>query len=65
MRLITVFDFHGNELELLSSILFSSDVFEALVKEHLPDLFGHLEGLGVLSMITLSWFLTLFLRYNC
>ncbi|XP_062503844.1 TBC1 domain family member 9-like isoform X2 [Corticium candelabrum] len=48
--------------------LIDQHVFEALVKEHLPDLFGHLEGLGVLSMITLSWFLTLFLSvipYKC
>ncbi|XP_063685147.1 TBC1 domain family member 9-like isoform X2 [Bolinopsis microptera] len=37
------------------------NVFEILLKENLPDLHRHLANLGVLKMVTMSWFLTLFL----
>lgn len=36
-------------------------VFEVLTEEHIPDLHAHLKELGVLSMISLSWFLTIFI----
>lgn len=36
-------------------------VFEVLTEEYIPDLHAHLKGLGVLSMISLSWFLTIFI----
>ena len=38
-------------------------VFEDLTRDHLPELYDHLMELGILNMISLSWFLTLFLRY--
>ncbi|KAL5267016.1 hypothetical protein ACHWQZ_G004158 [Mnemiopsis leidyi] len=37
------------------------NVFEILLKENLPELHKHLANLGVLKMVTMSWFLTLFL----
>eukprot|EP00118_Oscarella_pearsei_P008317 m.42091 g.42091 ORF g.42091 m.42091 type:complete len:1080 (+) comp33328_c0_seq6:70-3309(+) len=41
--------------------LIDQGVFEDLTAEYLPEVHGRLKELGVLSMITLSWFLTLFL----
>lgn len=36
-------------------------VFEELTREVLPLLYEHMQDLGVISTISLSWFLTLFL----
>ncbi|KQS44365.1 uncharacterized protein Dere_GG13242, isoform C [Drosophila erecta] len=36
-------------------------VLNELVETHLPDLHGHLEQLGVIKMISISWFLTIFM----
>lgn len=36
-------------------------VLNELISEHLPDLFGRLDQLGMIKMISLSWFLTIFL----
>lgn len=36
-------------------------VFEELTRECLPLLYEHMQELGVISTISLSWFLTLFL----
>ncbi|KAM5227816.1 TBC1 domain family member 8 [Ctenodactylus gundi] len=36
-------------------------VFEELIREHLPELAGHLNDLSALASVSLSWFLTLFL----
>lgn len=41
--------------------LVDQGVFEDLTRDHLPELYDHLMELGILSMISLSWFLTLFL----
>lgn len=41
---------------------FSSAVFEELTREFLPDIHEHLKKLGILDMISLSWFLTIFVR---
>ena len=41
--------------------LIDLQVFEELIREHLPGLTRQLEDLGLLTMISLSWFLTLFL----
>ncbi|XP_033638788.1 TBC1 domain family member 9-like isoform X1 [Asterias rubens] len=41
--------------------LIDQGVFEALTKEYLPDLYTKMEKLGILSMISLSWFLTIFI----
>ncbi|KAF7493030.1 TBC1 domain family member 9 [Sarcoptes scabiei] len=41
--------------------LVDQGVLEELVKEHLPELYNKLLPLGILSMISLSWFLTIFL----
>ncbi|RWS27291.1 hypothetical protein B4U80_07050 [Leptotrombidium deliense] len=41
--------------------LVDQGVLEELVKEHLAALFQKLEPFGILSMISLSWFLTIFL----
>ena len=38
-------------------------MFEDLVREYIPSLHLKLDCLGLISMISLSWFLTLFLRY--
>ena len=36
-------------------------VLNELISEHLPDLFGRLDQLGMIRIISLSWFLTVFL----
>lgn len=36
-------------------------VFEELTRDFLPQLYEHMQELGVISTISLSWFLTLFL----
>lgn len=36
-------------------------VLNELISEHLPDIFGRLDQLGMIRMISLSWFLTIFL----
>lgn len=36
-------------------------VFEDLTRAFLPQLYEHMQDLGVISTISLSWFLTLFL----
>ncbi|EDO49828.1 predicted protein [Nematostella vectensis] len=41
--------------------LVDQGVFEDLTRDHLPELYDHLKDLGILNMISLSWFLTLFL----
>ncbi|KAG0424894.1 hypothetical protein HPB47_027901, partial [Ixodes persulcatus] len=41
--------------------LIDQGVLEDLAKDHVPDLYNKLDCLGVLSMISLSWFLTIFL----
>uniref|UniRef100_UPI00358F6515 TBC1 domain family member 9-like isoform X2 n=1 Tax=Myxine glutinosa TaxID=7769 RepID=UPI00358F6515 len=41
--------------------LVDQGVFEELMREYLPQLADRLEDLGVLSTLSLSWFLTLFL----
>ncbi|XP_071954671.1 TBC1 domain family member 9-like isoform X2 [Antedon mediterranea] len=41
--------------------LIDQGVFEALTKEYLPQLYDQMKDLGILSMISLSWFLTIFL----
>jgi hypothetical protein len=41
--------------------LVDQGVLEELVKEQLPDLYNKLIPFGILSMISLSWFLTIFL----
>ncbi|XP_064634250.1 TBC1 domain family member 9B-like isoform X3 [Lineus longissimus] len=41
--------------------LIDQGVFEDLIREYLPDLHDKLDDLGLLSMISLSWFLTIFL----
>lgn len=41
--------------------LIDQGVFEELIKENIADLHQKLEVLGLLSMISLSWFLTIFL----
>ncbi|CAG2100341.1 unnamed protein product [Medioppia subpectinata] len=41
--------------------LVDQGVLEELVKEHLPELYNKLIPFGILSMISLSWFLTIFL----
>ncbi|KAK7490764.1 hypothetical protein BaRGS_00017993 [Batillaria attramentaria] len=41
--------------------LVDQGVFAELVKEYIPSLHQRLESLGLLSMISLSWFLTVFL----
>ena len=42
--------------------LVDQGVLEDLISVELPDLYSKLESLGVISMISLSWFLTIFLR---
>lgn len=36
-------------------------VFEELTRAFLPPLYDHMQALGVITTISLSWFLTLFL----
>ncbi|XP_055998545.1 TBC1 domain family member 9-like isoform X2 [Ostrea edulis] len=48
--------------------LIDQQVFEDLINENLPALHQKLEVLGLLTMISLSWFLTIFLSvmpFNC
>ncbi|RUS90405.1 hypothetical protein EGW08_001810 [Elysia chlorotica] len=48
--------------------LIDQGVFEDLILEYLPSLHDKLETLGLLSMISLAWFLTIFLSvmpFNC
>ncbi|KAK6973003.1 TBC1 domain family member 9B [Biomphalaria glabrata] len=48
--------------------LIDQGVFEDLISEYLPSLHTKLETLGLLSMISLAWFLTIFLSvmpFNC
>ncbi|GFO20932.1 TBC1 domain family member 9 [Plakobranchus ocellatus] len=48
--------------------LIDQGVFEDLISEYLPSLHDRLETLGLLSMISLAWFLTIFLSvmpFNC
>ena len=40
---------------------FTVEVFSALSSKHLPELHKHMESLQVLKMISVSWFLTLFI----
>lgn len=46
---------------VLSGALVDQGVFEELTRECLPLLYEHMQELGVISTISLSWFLTLFL----
>ncbi|XP_022105913.1 TBC1 domain family member 9-like isoform X1 [Acanthaster planci] len=41
--------------------LIDQGVFEDLTKEYLPELYIKMDKLGILSMISLSWFLTIFI----
>eukprot|EP00039_Didymoeca_costata_P001486 m.52855 g.52855 ORF g.52855 m.52855 type:complete len:1091 (-) comp10824_c0_seq1:50-3322(-) len=41
--------------------LIDQGVFEELIRLHLPDVYGKTKKLGVLSMISLPWFITCFL----
>ncbi|XP_049625941.1 TBC1 domain family member 9 [Suncus etruscus] len=41
--------------------LVDQGVFEALARDHVPQLYDCMQDLGVISTISLSWFLTLFL----
>ncbi|XP_059050119.1 TBC1 domain family member 9 [Achroia grisella] len=48
--------------------LVDQGVLEELAKKHLPELHAKLDELGVMKMISLSWFLTLFISvmsYEC
>ncbi|CAG5132488.1 unnamed protein product [Candidula unifasciata] len=48
--------------------LIDQGVFEDLISDYLPNLHEKLETLGLLSMISLAWFLTIFLSvmpFNC
>lgn len=48
--------------------LVDQGVLEELLKENLPDLHQRLDSMGILGMISLAWFLTLFLSvmpFNC
>ncbi|XP_072315703.1 TBC1 domain family member 9B-like isoform X2 [Eucyclogobius newberryi] len=45
----------------VTGALVDQGVFEELTQAQLPALYGHMQNLGVLSSISLSWFLTLFL----
>lgn len=42
--------------------LVDQGVFEELIEVHLPDLHKKMASLGVIGMISLAWFLTIFLR---
>lgn len=54
-------------LELIQPYLFSTGalvdqgVFEELARDYIPQLYDCMQDLGVISTISLSWFLTLFL----
>lgn len=43
--------------------LVDQGVLDDLTSEHLPNLHARLDELGMIRMISLSWFLTIFLRY--
>ncbi|XP_046333198.2 TBC1 domain family member 9-like isoform X1 [Haliotis rufescens] len=48
--------------------LIDQGVFEELIRDYIPSLYQKLDTLGLLSMISLSWFLTIFLSvmpFNC
>ena len=57
------FCLYGKYFVIRCCHFFVSGVFEDLLEELLPMLHAKLEHLGLLSMISLSWFLTIFLRY--
>lgn len=42
-------------------IIVSLEVFSRLCHEHLPEVHAHLESLQILTMLSVSWFLTLFI----
>lgn len=42
--------------------LIDQGVMDDLISEHLPDLHETLHRLGMIRMISLSWFLTIFIR---
>lgn len=46
---------------VLAGALVDQGVFEELTRAFLPLLYEHMQELGVISTISLSWFLTLFL----
>lgn len=46
---------------VLVGALVDQGVFEELTRAFLPLLYEHMQDLGVISTISLSWFLTLFL----
>ncbi|XP_008571503.1 PREDICTED: TBC1 domain family member 9 [Galeopterus variegatus] len=46
---------------LLSGALVDQGVFEELARDYVPQLYDCMQDLGVISTISLSWFLTLFL----
>ena len=50
----------GNDFAI--NYFYVSAVFEVLTEEHIPDLHNRLKKMGVLSMVSLSWFLTIFIR---
>lgn len=48
-------------LSLFPGALVDQGIFEELTREYLPQLSEKMQELGVISTISLSWFLTLFL----
>ena len=42
-------------------IIVSLEVFSRLCHDHLPEVHAHLESLQILTMLSVSWFLTLFI----
>lgn len=43
--------------------LIDQGVMDDLISKHLPNLYGKLQRLGMTRTISLSWFLTIFIRY--